>query len=244
MNADQIKNLIAQEFPNLFKQNLANFTSVQPSTETHNGVDSPQIQQENLLPYVINAGLPKINGNVRMYNQASGQFPPRVWDFGLKMFVDNQEVKLDMANFSVFATKTNTQTITSGSTATIIFDTIDPGTNEPNGITNTNFSPFYDPSSGVFDVENQSWWHIDAVVTLAGGGGGNGAFEISLDNAPTSTLAYKVTHPNINTKQSLTLSGSFFGTLLSGMSIKVTNNTSGSHTTVANECYLSIKQLK
>jgi hypothetical protein len=242
---DKIKSTITEMFPQLFKDNLNNFNSVFSSTETHNGVDSPRIIPENLLPYTINVGMPLIEGSIRMYDYALGQFAPGVWDYGIIMRIDNQSVKLDMADFYVSAIKTNTQTINTGANAIIIFDTIQGGLNFPTSTTNPNFvNNFYNTSTGIWDIAQSSWWHVDAIVTFAAGGTASGTFEIKLNNAPTNTLSYPITYPASDEKQTLLFSGTFFGTVLSGMSIKVTNNTPSNRTTVANETFLTVKQLK
>ncbi len=124
---EQIRNTIREMFPQLFRDNLNNFSGVFASTETHNGVNSPRIKPEDLLPYTSTSVTPLTtlpDGTFIMYDGFQNSFvAPSNYDYGFQLYLNGVWNKLNLADYYIIAQGQNsTQTINNGATATILFD--------------------------------------------------------------------------------------------------------------------------
>lgn len=241
MDTENLKNLINQQIEEKFKS----FSNLPIPQHQHNGSDSLRIKPEDLLPYQIgtipnsaNGYGPVANGNISAYGYSDYLALPlpvgKSWDWGYLYKFNNTWFPLNMADFKVSAQGQNAaQTITSGSTATIKFDSF--VTQTPTG--------FYVPATGIWSLPSTSWYIVDALVTMTAGGTTSGTFEIAVSDGP---ITKTVTYPASDTEQTLHISVIMPGTLLSGCHITVKNGTPNSRSTSGgiDNTVLTIKQLK
>ena len=123
----QVIDTIKKNFPQMFQQQVGSFTSLQPSTETHNGVNSPKIKSTDLIPYPIsvsgsttNTGITKTSSGTINFYQYSGVLA----DWGFNVALGGIWNPFTIVPSAMGATQTTAQTLSTGTTTSVIFDSI------------------------------------------------------------------------------------------------------------------------
>jgi len=245
----------------------------------HNGSDSNRVQADDLVPYSIITSLdvnpqtraltnPAGQGQSTLFDYSRSEYIPgqTLYDWGQSIYIGNNGASggqpnkiwadLHLADFYLSVSKTNTQTIASGNTDTIVFNALPEDTWYPTGA--------YSTTTGIFSViQNQdgntqtyNGWNsptpylVTASVGLAPDTavvpGESADINIEVDGA----IIYwnRFYFPSATDIVVATISTIMFTPIESDIKITISNNTSDTLTTniagVEQITYFKLKQLK
>lgn len=138
----KILQIMQDNFPRMFKEQLGDFSAIQPSTETHNGVNSPRIKSTDLLPYPLSQSGTIPNTPTGFTNLTDGtiqfyRYDGVNSDWGMDIALGGIWNPFTIVPSAVRAWQETAQTLTTGTSTAIIFDQTLEDTYPPNTILGT-----------------------------------------------------------------------------------------------------------